>query len=154
MDAVFKKLNYKTQTCIHVLNAPASFASNTNAMQAYTTLKTKVSKKDTIAFFIGFVTKQKEVDDMIKKVIPQLTEDAVCWFCYPKGTSKKYTCDFNRDTGWQIMGTYEMEPVRMVAIDEDWSALRFRKVIHIKKMTRNVAMTLSKSGGIKTTQKN
>jgi hypothetical protein len=153
MDAVFKKLNYKTQTCIHVLNAPASFASNTNAMQAYTTLKTNVTKKDTITFFIGFVTKQKEVVDMAKKVIPQLAEDAVFWMCYPKGTSKKYTCDFNRDTGWQIIGQHEMEPVRMVAIDEDWSALRFRKVVHIKKMTRNTNMILSKSGMAKSSKK-
>jgi len=33
------------------------------------------------------------------------------------------------------------EPVRQVAIDEDWSALRFRKVEQIKKMTRNFAYT-------------
>mgnify|MGYP005835701873 CR=1 FL=1 len=35
-----------------------------------------------------------------------------------------------------------MEPVRQVAIDEDWSALRFRRVEYIKTMTRSFAMTL------------
>ena len=33
------------------------------------------------------------------------------------------------------------EPVRQVAIDEDWSALRFRRAEHIKTMTRSFAMT-------------
>ncbi len=56
--------------------------------------------------------------------------------CYPKGSSKKYSCDFNRDTGWDIMGQYDLESVRAVAIDEDWSALRFRKVDFIKTMKR------------------
>jgi len=28
--------------------------------------------------------------------------DAIVWFTYPKGTSKKYKCDFNRDTGWTL----------------------------------------------------
>ena len=31
------------------------------------------------------------------------------------------------------MRKYNFEPVRQVAIDEDWSALRFRNVAHIKK---------------------
>ena len=31
--------------------------------------------------------------------------------------------------------------MRQVAIDEDWSALRFRKVEHIKTMTRSFAAT-------------
>ena len=62
--------------------------------------------------------------------------DAVIWFAYPKGTSKKYKSEINRDNGWQVLGEGGFEPVRMVAIDEDWSALRFRRVEHIKTMTR------------------
>jgi hypothetical protein len=62
-------------------------------------------------------------------------------------------CDFNRDTGWQPLGKYDLEPVRQVAIDEDWSALRFRNVNNIKKMTRNSAMTLSKEGKNRTLKK-
>ncbi len=60
---------------------------------------------------------------------------------YPKGTSKKYTCEFNRDNGWQRLGEHGFEPVRMVAIDEDWSALRFRRAEHIKTMTRSSAIS-------------
>ena len=54
------------------------------------------------------------------------------WFAYPKGTSKRYTCDFNRDTGWQVIRDAGFDSVRQVAIDEDWSAMRFRRVEYIK----------------------
>jgi uncharacterized protein YdhG (YjbR/CyaY superfamily) len=60
---------------------------------------------------------------------------------YPKGTSKRYKCEFNRDDGWTVFGEAGYEPVRMVAIDEDWSALRFRKVEKIGKMTRSRAIS-------------
>ncbi|HNM27658.1 MAG TPA: hypothetical protein PKL15_19570, partial [Saprospiraceae bacterium] len=60
---------------------------------------------------------------------------------YPKGSSKTYRCEFNRDNGWQALGEVGYEPVRQVAIDEDWSALRFRRVEFIKTMTRSFAMS-------------
>lgn len=53
--------------------------------------------------------------------------DAILWFAYPKGTSKKYKCEFNRDNGWDVIRAAGFDTVRAVAIDEDWSALRFRR---------------------------
>ena len=66
--------------------------------------------------------------------------DGLIWFAYPKGTSKKYKCEFNRDSGWAELGKHGFEPVRLVAIDEDWSALRFRNAENIKTMTRSFAI--------------
>ena len=34
--------------------------------------------------------------------------------------------DVNRDTLWPILGEHGMRPVSQVAIDDTWSALRFR----------------------------
>src|SRR6476620_9127058 len=51
---------------------------------------------------------------------------------YPKGTSKKYSCDFNRDDGWEVLRQAGFDGVRQVAIDDDWSALRFRRFEFIK----------------------
>jgi hypothetical protein len=82
------------------------------------------------------VTKQKEVDSLARVIGQKASGDAIVWLAYPKGSSKKYTCEFNRDTGWASMGEAGFEPVRMVAIDEDWSALRFRRAEFIKTMTR------------------
>ena len=152
MDAVFKKMNFKEQEHVVVLNAPESFQANMEAMQPWTNIKTNLRSKQ-IEFVVAFVTEQKEIDNLVSKIMPKLQEDALVWFCYPKKSSKNYTCNFNRDTGWEIMGKYNMEGVRMVAVDADWSALRFRNVKNIKTMTRAKGWTLSKAGKKKTTGK-
>jgi hypothetical protein len=95
----------------------------------------------------------KEIDSFIKEAVNKLKGDAVLWFCYPKMSSKKYKCDFNRDTGWDVVAQYNFEPVRMVAIDEDWSALRFRKVEFIKTITRRESHALTTEAKKRTTQK-
>lgn len=141
MDDVFKKLNYKGQSVIYVINAPQSFDKNLREMKELASVKTALPKSDEIEFVLSFVTKQKEVDALAKQIASSMSSDGLLWFAYPKGTSKKYTCEFNRDNGWNELGAMGYEPVRMVAIDEDWSALRFRNVEHIKKMTRSRAIS-------------
>jgi hypothetical protein len=110
-------------------------------MKVLTTMSTSIAGAKVVGFFLAFVTKQKEVDDIAKKVAPLIIGDGLLWLAYPKGTSKKYKCEFNRDTGWNELGKQGFEPVRMVAIDEDWSALRFRRAENIKTMTRSFAIT-------------
>jgi len=148
MDPLFKKLNYKEQPKIFVLNHPESFNKSLKNISAFADVKTAVRKTNKIEFAIIFATKQVELNKLVTKVAPLLQGDAVFWVAYPKKSSKKYKADFNRDSGWEVIGTYDMEGVRMVAIDEDWSALRFRKVDYIKKMTRKFS-TLSKKGAEK-----
>jgi hypothetical protein len=140
MASVFPKLNLKTQTEILVVNAPIGLEPELAALQGVQVLReAKAAKK--IAFALAFVTKLSEVNALTKAITKKAEGDAVIWFAYPKGSSKKYTCEFNRDTGWAALGEAGFEPVRQVAIDEDWSALRFRRAEHIKTMTRSFAMS-------------
>ncbi len=138
MPSVFQKLNLKDQTEIVVVNAPASFEPELAALVSVSVVREARAAK-AIAFVIAFAIKQKEVDAAAKAITAKASGDAVIWFAYPKGSSKKYTCEFNRDTGWAELAKAGYEPVRQVAIDADWSALRFRKVEHIKTMTRSFA---------------
>jgi hypothetical protein len=46
----------------------------------------------------------------------------VLWVAYPKANR----ADINRDTLWPILGEYGMRPIAQVAVDQVWSALRFR----------------------------
>jgi hypothetical protein len=81
------------------------------------------------------------------KAIPSLLEpDPVFWMAYPKKTSKKYKSEIHRDSGWMPFGDEGYEGVAMVSIDDNWSALRFRKVDFIKTMKRRESMVLSKEG--------
>lgn len=152
MDAVFKKLNFKMQSPVVILNAPDSFISNIDSIREEAGIVTELDQVIHTEFCMAFVTKQAEIDALIPSLAPLLKGDAILWMCYPKGTSKQYKCDFNRDTGWTIMGQFDMEPVRMVAIDEDWSALRFKKVDYIKTMKRNTEGALSEKGKLKAGQ--
>ncbi|MDI9320738.1 MAG: hypothetical protein QM530_09745 [Phycisphaerales bacterium] len=145
MENLLKKLNYKNQKEMVLLQAPPAFLEQLMLFSDELMLKTKLSEVCQVECAMIFVTKQKEIDELIPQIAPKLKDDALLWMCYPKGTSKKFKCDFNRDTGWAIMGSYEMESVRMVAIDKDWSALRFRKVAYIKVMKRRTG-TLSEAG--------
>lgn len=141
MTPVFKKLNFKTHKHIVCLNSPASFQKELKAMSEDAEIFESLSSLKSIEFAIVFATTQVQIDKAATQLNKKLMSDAVLWFCYPKGTSKKYTCEFNRDTGWAFLGELGYEGVRQVAIDEDWSALRFRNPDFIKTMTRSFAMT-------------
>ncbi len=143
MDATFKKMNFKSEPEVLVLQAPQSFQANMQAMEGLTTFKTSLDDAGPLRFCIAFVTMQEEVDRFAEAIAPRMEGDAALWFCYPKGTSKKYTCNFNRDTGWAALGRLGWEPVRQVAVDEDWSALRFRKVEFIKTITRRESFAIT-----------
>ena len=141
MDAVFKKMNFNDQTEICVLNAPESFTPNLEAMQGLTLIQTEFSALQKLQFGLAFVTKQAEVDAISRAFAEKLEGDGQIWLAYPKGTSKRYKCEFNRDTGWAVLGQLGFETVRMVAIDEDWSALRFRRVEYVKNLSRGFAIS-------------
>ena len=143
MPSVFAKLNLKDQREIVVLNSPASFEVELAGLKG-TTVVRDLKKAAEVEFSLAFVTKQSEVDAMAPAIAKKVKGDAIVWFAYPKGSSKKYKSEINRDTGWKVLGKHGFEPVRMVAIDEDWSAVRFRRVEHIKKMTRPAEVRLTR----------
>ena len=51
-----------------------------------------------------------------------LGEPDTVWVAYPKANRT----DINRDSAWPILAEYGMRPIGQVAIDDVWSALRFR----------------------------
>ena len=142
----FAKLNLKDQIEIVVLNAPASFEPELKSLKGVTIRRD--AKGGDIDFSLAFVMTQKEVDTLGPQVAKKAKGDAVVWFAYPKGTSKKYKSEINRDEGWRVMGKAGFEPVRMVAIDEDWSAVRFRRVEFIKTMNRPEEVRLTKKKNV------
>lgn len=145
MTPLFEKLNYKGQTPLVVLNAPESFEPELAALAAPSVVRDSSLVADP-PFLLAFVTRLDEIDRIAPLVGAASASDPVIWFAYPKGTSKRYTCEFNRDTGWAALGALGFEPVRQVAIDADWSALRFRRASQIKSMVRDQKRRISEEG--------
>jgi hypothetical protein len=151
MTPLFNKLNLGTNRDILILHAPDSFESELSKLSDVT-IQRDLSALPKVSFAIAFVKSLKEIE-AVTKLLPKTDGDVIIWFAYPKGTSKRYKCEFNRDNGWDSVGKAGFEGVRMVAIDEDWSALRFRRATFIKTMTRDPSGAKSAEGKAKTQKK-
>lgn len=150
---ILNKLQYKNQDPVLVLNAPDEFLPVIAAWKKIAAIDTAIDKGRKYAFAIGFV---QSADEILAYGIPmakQMESDGLFWMAYPKKSSKKYTSAISRDEGWGPLGALGFEGVRMVAIDEDWSAFRLRKAEHINSMIRRQDMAMSEKGKSKTVNK-
>ena len=59
--------------------------------------------------------------------MPALRQDAILWIAYPKQTSR-LKGDLNRDIIHRLVPEYGLDTIASIAVDEDWSALRFKRV--------------------------
>ena len=62
----------------------------------------------------------------LKKVLPLIKDDVVCWIYYPKGTSKIQT-NLTRDKGWDALLKEDLQWVSLISFDETWSAFGMRQ---------------------------
>lgn len=132
MQTLLEKLNYKGQKRIVVFNAEKNFKLASHREIKDIQIDNEIDLRYPYNFMIIFVRKVTEVEDITPVVLHNLAVDGILWFCYPKKTSKKYSSDINRDHGWKALNDLEFFGIRMVNIDEDWSALRFRNIKYIK----------------------
>ena len=132
MQKLLEKLNYKGKERIAVLNADDNFTYSLSAELSDVTIDKQIDPRFPYGFIIIFVKSSSEVDILTPLALHNLVCDGVLWFCFPKKTSKKYKSDLGRDHGWKPLNDCSFHGIRMVAIDEDWSAMRFRSVKFIK----------------------
>jgi len=144
-SGLFSKLNLKDHRDIVVLNPPSSFEPELGEL-AGVAIRRQIRPGHAIDFALVFATRKTEVDSAARALAKGMQGDCIFWIAYPKGTSKRYTCDFNRDTGWGMLGGLGFEPVRQVSIDDDWSALRFRRAEFIESLKRAPERALSAHG--------
>jgi hypothetical protein len=73
---------------------------------------------------VAFVRSRAELDTVAVPAIDAARRDQLAWIAYPK--AGKLGTDLNRDLLAAEVAAEGLRPVRQVAIDETWSALRFR----------------------------
>jgi hypothetical protein len=133
MDSILKKMNFKEGMKIRVWNLPDDLKPMVESWKKSGLL---AESGQNPTFLLAFVQSEEEVRKFFPELHALSPEDELLWMAYPKGSSKKYKAQINRDSGWKVVGELDYEGVRQIAIDEDWSALRFRKVKYIKTMIR------------------
>lgn len=133
MTPLLKKMNYKEGMMIQIWNCPPELQKECDSWgnQSSGNLNT-----EQVGFLLGFVQEVESVERIFTEMQEYLKGDDILWFSYPKKSSKRYQSTIYRDKGWKVLGDANFEAVRQVAINEDWSALRFRKVNYIKQITR------------------
>jgi len=136
MEYLLKKLNYKEQERICIVNGMNTFIREIKYLRPYVRVDRQIDPKFLYEFCLVFIKKKSELKETVPQSIHNLAEDGVLWFAYPKKSSKKYNSDINRDKGWDLLNSHGFEPVRQVSVDDDWSALRFRNIRYIRRSNR------------------
>jgi hypothetical protein len=132
MKSLPEKLNYKGQERIALINADESFTGQLSSVLNDIRIDKEIDPRFPYTFVIIFVKTVKEVEHFTPIVLHNLTADGVLWFCFPKKTSKKANADLDRDHGWKALNDSCFFGIRLIAMDDDWSAMRFRNSKFIK----------------------
>jgi hypothetical protein len=136
MKKLLEKLNYKGQKRIAIINADDGFTLSISEDLIDVIIDKEIDPRYPYDFIIIFVKSVSEIEFFSPIALHNLLADGVLWFCYPKKTSKRYSSDINRDNGWKVLNNSGLHGIRIVSIDEDWSALRFRNAKYIKSTKR------------------
>ena len=132
MKKLLEKLNYKGNDRIAVLNAEENFADSLSSEFSDVTIDREIDPRFPYQFILIFVRSLPEIETFTSVALHNLLCDGILWYCYPKKTSRKYQADIDRDHGWKTLNDAGFHGIRLVAIDDNWSAMRFRNIKFIK----------------------
>jgi hypothetical protein len=121
--SLHKKLLLKPGQRILVLNAPADYRARIEPLPD--SVEVAEQQEGNFDWVQLFVNNLDELDRWFPIARDAVKYDALLWICYPKG-GKKAGTDLNRDILWRAVSERGMNAVTQIAIDETWSALRFR----------------------------
>lgn len=121
--AIVKKLRLQAGQKALLLNAPESYLQALGELPGEVVFSTQ---PDGVYDFVQlFIKDWAELERLGPFAFQAIKYDGLLWVCYPKQTGK-IKSDLNRDILWKLMEPTGLSPVMQIAIDETWSALRFR----------------------------
>ena len=115
------KLGIKPGFKVLLADAPAGFAASLDPLPAGAILTTAVEPVEVILLF---VTSLAGLGEALPDLKPLLRRGGLFWIAWRKGGVGEVT----RDNMWPIAGSFGLQPVSNVAVNEEWSALRFKVV--------------------------
>lgn len=72
---------------------------------------------------ILFTKNEEELRHWVPEAESKRKKTGKMWLSYPK-KSGKIKSNLNRDITWDVLKGFEMEPIRLISINEDWSSMR------------------------------
>lgn len=124
------KLQMKPESRVLVLDAPSGYLERLDAVA-----ETEPREDGAYDVVQVFVKDRLDVERRAAAALRALRPGGALWFAYPKRSSGVAT-DLTRDRGWDVVAHAGLRPVAQVAVDEVWSALRFRPTEDVRPRPR------------------
>lgn len=120
------KFQLKNVTRLAVRNAPQGYVELlANQLEGIEVVAGPDATADAVLLFVNNMAEAQSLTPSAVEVVAAVKPEGILWLAYPKGSSKAKV-DVNRDTLWPVVQAYGWRPVRQVALDDVWSAMRFR----------------------------
>ena len=129
MASIVKKLGLKPRMRALVLRAPSGYMNSLSPLPDQVEISQDLGGIHEFVQF--FAMKKSDIVGSAKKVLQSAAPGALVWISYPKRASG-LDSDLSREIVWSAMEGTGWRPVSQIAIDEVWSALRFRPIADVK----------------------
>ncbi len=123
--SIAQKLFIKPGSKFLLVNPPGGYLALMGAMPDRIVVLSETSSP--VEAIQVFVADRRELEEQLPRLKKLLAQQGMLWVTYHKGTSRVKT-DINRDTINAYAHTLGLEGVAIISIDEDWSALRLRRI--------------------------
>lgn len=119
------KLGIKPGMTLLILDAPDGYRTRLDPLPEGVQIGTIALPGGLFDLVQVFVRSKADVDRHAAGALAALKPGGLLWFGFPKKSAKLQT-DVSRDSGWDALHAAGWEIVSVIAIDDTWSAGRFR----------------------------
>ena len=120
---LIKKLGIKPGFSIKIYQAPDHYFELLGPLPD-NVLVQKIADKAPSDFIHIFATEERTLERYLKEAKTSLQKDGLVWVSWPKGTSK-IPSNINREDVRRVGLAAGLVDVKVAAVDEDWSGLKF-----------------------------
>ncbi len=117
-----EKLGIKPGTVVTALAPPPAYLKLLAPMPADVTFVNRLGKR--ARFIHCFVTRRAELEKEFPRLSGALADDGMVWISWPKKAAKTDT-DLTEDVVWALGLEVGLVDVKVCAVDELWSGLKF-----------------------------
>lgn len=117
---VAERLQLKGDRRLAVVGASAALEKAVGASK----VRAELAKADVVLLFAA---DRASLDKNLPKLLKTMPPAAIFWIAYPK-LSSSLAADLNRDIIHALAPAHGLDTVSQIAIDDDWSALRLKRV--------------------------
>jgi hypothetical protein len=120
--SVAQKLLVREDYIVLLVNSPKGYNDTLGKLPRGAKVVTRSTKP--VDLIQMFAATKAEMTELFVKVKSLLKENGLLWATYPK--AGQLDTDLSREVVWECGQVVGMRPVSQIAVDDVWSALRFK----------------------------